>query len=197
MLPALPRTTPDGETEASPWGLPNTRRGEKASPGCPLPSGKLAPTTLTDVLSSRLLRTTGRARPSPADRALYHQASSQLPSRPLWDRIPRSPLCTPPPAAHRQPSGPRRRQSTQGSFCFTVGAWTLVLKSTPSPPPRKCPHRAGPEPRPPARRTCGWNSLTFPTQNICARPMTLAGGGSGRGFWNWPGLRCRVGLGRS
>ena len=75
------------------------------------------------------------ARPSPADRALYHQASSQLPSWPLWDRIPRSPLCTPPPAAHRQPSGPRRRQSTQGSVCFAVGTWALVLKSTPYPSP--------------------------------------------------------------
>lgn len=102
-------------------GPPNTRRGGRVSLGRSQPSRKPAPTTLTGVLSSGHLRTW----PSPADCALYHQASFQLP---LWPpgTVSPSPLSAPHPLQHRQLSGSQ-----------------------------KVSHRACSEPRPPARERCG------------------------------------------
>lgn len=77
----------------------------------------------------------------------------------------------------------RHRTDRAGTFSVSrLATWVSVLKSTPhlilTLLPLKCPHGAGSEPRLPVRVRRGWNSPTFPTQNICAHSMTLPEGRS-------------------
>lgn len=168
-------------------GVLNTRRGDKASLGSSLPVGKLALTMLTDALSSGLLRATGLAgsvQPHTTRKAPSILHPAVLPAALLASGglSPQLPFCTPLPAGQRQPLGRpflqpgvpsaccclklsplQRRDGGRGHRAHSVsllGTWMLVLKSTPHLTPlhpQKCPHRAGCEPRPPARVRCGWN----------------------------------------
>lgn len=117
----------------------------------------------------------------------------QLPSWPLWDSSLQPPLTISPPAGQttfgqvvpsarsafclQLPDPPptplqMEAQNRQGGhiLCFTVG-YLGVSSQVYSPPyPDSLLHGAGAELRLPVRVRCGWNSPTFPTQNICAHP---------------------------
>lgn len=90
------------------FGVPNIGL-DKGSLGSSLPLGQLALIMPSDVFSSGLLKTTGPDHSAPHLQGRLLPSSMllllQLPSWPLGNCPLQPPLCTPPPAGHRQPLG--------------------------------------------------------------------------------------------